>query len=439
MTTKNGNKRRAFLTQAAVLAAAAPATANATGLTPARASESNARGKTVRVGIMGLSRGMALAKDLAKIDGVEIAYLCDVDSRRRDSGVQVFQNSKQSPKGIDDVQILLQDASVDALVCAAPNHWHGPATVMALNAGKHVYVEKPCSHNAQEGEWMVQAAEQTGLCVQMGTQRRSSPGTQAAMQLLHSGKIGTVLSSRCYYTNLRGSIGSGVNKPVPDWLDYDLWQGPVPRRPFQDNLVHYNWHWFWHYGGGELANNGVHALDLCRWGLGVDYPTQVISSGGRYWYEDDQETPDAQTACFEFESGKRITWQAHSCNKHGVNAFCEFFGDDGSLELDADGKFRVYSRTGKLLQESSDASSGQPEHLRNFVNCVRSGKPGELNQPILEGHKSTLLCHLGNIAYRTGKTVNCGDKGHILVDEQQQDLWGRDYDPQWSQRVRPTA
>ena len=283
---------------------------------------------------------------------------------------------------------------------------------------------------------MVAAANKYGRCVQMGTQRRSAAGTIEAMHKLENGAIGKLHLARCYYTNLRGPIGHGAETKPPANLNYDLWQGPAPRVVYRDNVIPYNWHWFWHWGGGELANNGVHALDLCRWGMGVDYPTHVTSSGGRYWYEDDQETPDVQSASFDFDGGKRITWDALSCNKHGVNAFCEFFGDQGALELDADGRYRIYDRNDKLVDKGDQVSGGQAEHLLNFVTAVQANEPELLNQPILEGHKSTLLCHLGNIAYRTGRSVSCdAANGHILGDEQQQQLWQRAYEPSWESDV----
>jgi predicted dehydrogenase len=270
----------------------------------------------------------------------------------------------------------------------------------------------------------------------MGTQRRSSPGTIKAMEKLHAGAIGNVHLSRCYYNNLRGSIGKGAETDPPANLNYPLWEGPAPHRHYRDNLVHYNWHWFWHWGGGELANNGVHALDLCRWGLKVDYPKHVVSSGGRFWFDDDQETPDTQTAEYIFDGGKQITWQALSCNKHSDAPFVAFFGDEGSLELDSSGAYRIYNRSDKLVEEGKSTSQGQPEHLQNFVDAVRANNPDRLNQPILEGHRSTLLCHLGNIAYRSGRTVNCDpSNGHILDDADQQALWQRDYNPEWRDAV----
>lgn len=400
-------------------------------------SENSSADRKIRLGVMGMSRGLSLAVDFGKLPGVEVAYLCDVDDDRLGSSIRTYAESVgTTPSGIKDFRVILADSSIDALVCAAPNHWHGPASIMACKAGKHVYVEKPCSHNPLEGEWMIAAAEKFGRCIQMGTQRRSSMGTQQAMNRLHAGAIGNVHLSRCFYNNLRGPIGKSVDSQPSNRLDYDLWQGPAPRKPYRSNVVHYNWHWFWHWGGGELANNGVHGLDLCRWGLKVDFPVRTVSSGGRYWFDDDQETPDTQTACFEFDGGKQITWNAMSCNKHREDFFCTFYGDQGTLELEGDGKFRIYDRNDKLLEEGAESSGGQVEHLTNFIECIRDNNPSALNQPIQEAHKSTLLCHLGNIAQRTGRTVNTDPvTGYILNDKEQLVFWSRQYEPGWEADV----
>ena len=421
--------RRDFLTIGAA--------ATVTGLAAQARAADEKSSQSVRVGVMGLSRGQSLALDLAKLSGVEVATLCDVDEKRlNDFSAQFKEKTNKEPRKTTDFRSILEDEKIDALVCAAPNHWHAPATILACKAGKHVYVEKPCSHNPQEGEWMVEAAEKYKRCVQMGTQRRSSPGIIKAMELLHSGAIGKVHLARCYYNNLRASIGKGAEGEPPANINYRLWEGPAPHRPYRDNVVHYNWHWFWHWGGGELANNGVHGLDLCRWGLKVNYPVKVISSGGRYWFDDDQETPDTQVAAFDFDGDKQITWQALSCNKHTDAPFVAFFGDEGSLEIDGGGVYRRFDRNDKLVEEGEKTSQGQPEHLQNFVDAIRTNNPDRLNQPILEGHRSTLLCHLGNIAYRTGRTVNTSsENGHILDDAEQQALWQREYDPQWRDAV----
>lgn len=422
--------RRNFLS----LTAAAGAAASLAQTSQAQEPKSSDK---VRVGVMGLSRGQSLALDLAKLSGVEVASLCDVDKKRLDAFNQQFQEKTNTKPNItSDFREMLADKNIDALVCAAPNHWHAPATIIACKAGKHVYVEKPCSHNPQEGEWMIEAAAKFKRCVQLGTQRRSSPGAIEAIEKLHKGVIGKVHLARNYYTNMRPSVGRGVQKDPPENLNYALWEGPAPHTPYRDNVHPYNWHWFWHWGGGELANNGVHGLDLCRWGLQVDYPVHTVSSGGRYWFDDDQETPDTQTAVWEFEGGKQITWQHLSCNKHGDAPFVAFFGDNGAMELDGSGAYRIYDKSNKLVEEGKETSSGQPEHLQNFVDAIRTNNPERLNQHILSGHRSTLLCHLGNIAYRTGRSVKTDPKnGHILNDADQQALWRRQYNPEWEELV----
>jgi predicted dehydrogenase len=250
---------------------------------------------TIRVGVMGVnSRGTALARSFASATGAEVAYICDVDSRAVDSAVGAVNSVRERaglpakpPTGATDVRRVLDDQTVDALVIAAPDHWHAPATIMALEAGKHVYVEKPCGHNAREGELLVAAQRRYDRVVQMGNQQRSAPQSIDIIRQIHEGLIGRPYYARAWYANTRGSIGNGSTADVPAWLDYELWQGPAPRTPYRDNVVHYNWHWFWRWGTGEINNNGAHEIDICRWALGVDYPIRVTSAGGRYHFDDD--------------------------------------------------------------------------------------------------------------------------------------------------------
>jgi len=425
----SGMNRRQFLDGAATAAAAGYV------VTRGLALAQDAPSKKVVVGVMGQSRGRSLAQTFAQQAGVEVRYVADVDRTRADSGAAALETlTGKAPQAVQDFRKILDDPEVDALVCAAPNHWHAPATILACKAGKHCYVEKPCSHNANEGELMVAAARKYKKAVQMGTQRRSSLSIQQAMQKMHEGAIGRVYHATSWYGNVRGSIGKGVPAPVPEHLDYDMWQGPAPRMPYFDNRIHYNWHWFWHWGNGELGNNGIHALDLCRWGLQVEYPVRVVSAGGRYRFEDDQQTPDTHNVVFEFAERKSITWDGLSCNRHSQD-FVTFYGETGAMVVDGGGNCRFYNELNKVSEEIK-GNQGDVEHIADFVAAIRNDTPLKLNQEILEGHKSTLLCHLGNIAHRTGRTLKCdAGNGHIVGDEDAMKLWGRDYETGWEPTV----
>lgn len=383
-------------------------------------------------GVMGVhGRGRSLAEGFARQPNVEIGYVCDVDSRTIRPAVEaVSKIQKKAPVGVEDFRLMLDDPQLDILIVATPNHWHAPATIMACNAKKHVYVEKPCSYSAQEGEWAIAAARKNKCVVTMGTQRRSRAPIIQAIDKLRDGAIGPIRYARCWYANNRGTIGRGKEVAVPEWLNFDLWQGPAPRRPYKDNLIHYNWHWHWHWGNGELGNNGVHALDLARWGMGVDYPTFVTSAGGRYRYDDDQETPDTHTVTFEF-GDRAIMWEGLSCNRYGPDGSSfgvTFHGDLGTMRL-FDSGYRIFDRQAKQIDEFSGPGS-DAEHFANFLACIRQG--GRPTADIEEAHKSTLLCHLGNIAQRSRRSLNIDPQnGHILNDEQAAQLWGREYAPGW--------
>ena len=411
-------------------------------------------GDKIVTGVMGLSRGMGHVEALLGIPNAEIAYVCDVDQQRVDKAVGVVsEKQNRKPKGVRDFRRMLEDRDLDAIFIAAPNHWHAPATILACAAGKHVYVEKPGSHNAREGELMVAAARKHKRVVQMGNQRRSWPAMIEAVEKLRAGAIGKVTFARTTYTNARGSIGRGKPAPVPANLDYALWQGPAPERPYVDNIVHYNWHWRWHWGGGELANNGIHALDVARWGLGVDHPLRVTCNGGRYHFDDDQETPDTGTATFDFgcllviievtpDTGTATfdfgsvgaSWDCSSCvpRTHEKVPFVAFYGTGGILTTTGSG-YIIYDLKGREIDKGS-GSGGDKEHIQNFLDCIRSGK--KPNSEIEEGQKSTLLCHLGNIAYRTGRTLHIDQRtGKIIDDREAQKLWGREYRKGWEPKV----
>lgn len=424
--------RRSFLSASTATVSAALAQGLYAGAPAAQDQE------TVVVGVMGVGRGSSLARSFAAVPGVVMRYMCDTDSLRLKAAHESFAKTvSYDVKTTGDFRRILDDPEVDALIVAAPNHWHAPAGILACAAGKHAYVEKPCCHNPREGELLVAAARKHKRCVQMGNQRRSSDKLIEAINLLHEGRIGRVYYSRSWYANLRGPIGTGTPAEVPPHIDYELWQGPAPRLPYTSNRLHYNWHWGWHYGNGELGNNGIHSIDLSRWGLDVDYPTRVISGGGRYRFEDDQITPDTQIVSFEFEGRRQIVWEGLSCNRDGMygdSYGATFHGENGSLRMNGWG-YTLHDEKGKEIAKA-DGRPSDVEHAANFVAAIRANDPGLLNSEIEEGHKSTLLCHLGNIALRTGDAIHCDpSNGHIVDNAEAEKLWGRAYEPGWEPQV----
>jgi predicted dehydrogenase len=419
--------RRQFLKQSTVLGVSLAA---ASGVPSLRSAPSP--NEKIIIGVMGVhGRGIEHIDSFLSLPNTEVKYVCDVDSRAIEKGITAaLKKQEKKPSGVTDFRRILDDKEVDVLAIAATNHWHAPATIWACAAGKHVYVEKPGSHNPGEAEWMVEAARKHNRAVQLGNQRRSWGWVREAVQRLHEGEIGRVVFARTWYNNLRPSIGVGKSVRIPDWLDYSLWQGPAPERPFKDNLIHYNWHWHWHWGNGELGNNGIHALDVARWGLGVDYPLSVTCSGGRYHYQDDQETPDTYVTAFDF-GGKGATWESHSCHPHGFeNARfgIHFYGEGGSLVI-AGNDCRIYDLKGKVTAEIRRRGS-DADHFANFLDVIRNG--GSLNAEIAEGQKSAMLCHLGNIAYRTGTTLHLDAETHRVKDNKAAEaLWEREYRSGW--------
>jgi predicted dehydrogenase len=422
--------RRQFLRDAfgvgAMLALSSPPSVLGAGQAPDR----------VRVAVIGLGRGMDHVQSYLQIPAVEIAAVSDVDERRMAAAVQRIESkSGRKPRTERDFRRLLADPTIHAVSIAMPNFWHAPATILACSAGKHVYVEKPGSHNAHEARLMVAAARKYGRRVQMGNQRRSVPEIAEAIARVHAGEIGPVRFARCWYDSARPGIGRGRPAPIPAWLDYRLWQGPVPEKPYVDNLVHYNWHWRWHWGGGELANNGIHSLDLARWGLKVEYPKQVTFNGSRYYFDDDQETPDTGVATFDF-GHCGASWDNSSCSerKEESHAFVTFYGDAGSLAINWGAGYKVFDPHGKELRAVNGKFSDLP-HFTNFIDSIQSD--ARLNSEIGEGQKSTMLCHLGNIAYRTGRSVRVnpatGELDHAGTEAKH--LWRRSYRPGWEPKV----
>ncbi|MEX0939348.1 MAG: Gfo/Idh/MocA family oxidoreductase [Pirellulales bacterium] len=421
--------RRTFLGSAAAAGLAAGATRTV------RAVTSDSANDTVVLGVMGVNgRGTDLARSFAAKRNTQIAYICDVDRRAIEKCQgEVAQRQDRATQGVGDFRRILEDPNVDALVVAAPNHWHAPATILACEAGKHVYVEKPASHNPHEGELMVAAARKHNRVVQLGTQRRSSGAITEGIQKLREGAIGDVLYARSWYNNRRGSIGQGKQAAVPEWLDYELWQGPAPDVPYQDNVVHYNWHWFWNWGNGELGNNGIHSIDVCRWGLGVDYPTKVTCFGGKYRHQDDQQTPDTCVATFEF-GDKSMMWEGLSWSPRGYEqtSFGMSFHGEGGTMIMTEG-YEILDMQNRSVETYSGGGGGL-DHMEDFLDAIRTSR--RPNADIEDGHKSTLLCHLGNIAHRVGRVLTTDpSNGHIQNDPEAAALWKREYRPGWEPKV----
>lgn len=403
--------RRQFLHTSAVTLAAA---------TYSRAA---AREDRIRVAVMGVrGRGKALINAFKAIPGVEVAYVIDPDENVIPAALKLATGDTES-KAEKDVRRVLDDKNVDVLGIAAPDHWHALATVWACQAGKHVYVEKPISHNVIEGQKMIEAARKYKRVVQYGAQRRSAEHFKNAAQFVKEGGIGKVPFARAWIAGNRNSIGHAKPEPVPAGVDFDLWLGPAPERPFIANRFHYDWHWFWDTGTGEIGNNGIHGLDLIRMLLPEGEPTRVSSHGGKYFYDDDREVPDTQIATFDFPD-RTVVWEHRFWEKQGLEGSgfgVALHGKKGTLVCTGSG-WEV--RDGVMAGEKGGA--GDRPHFTNFINAIREGEP--LNADIEQGHKSTLLCHLGNIAYRLKKSLAFDPKTETFRDEKAANaLLGRTY------------
>jgi predicted dehydrogenase len=387
--------RRTFLGTLGALAAAGPA-----------ATYAVAPSERVRLAILGVrGRGADLAGVFARDERAEVVALCDVDEAAFAKAIKVVEDrTGKAPRTEGDFRRLLDDRSIDAIVVAAPDHWHAPMTVLGCQAGKDVYCEKPASHNVVEGRRMVEAARKYGRVVQVGTQRRSSPSVQGAVAFVRSGALGKVGLARAWIHQQRKAIGHGKPGPVPKGVDYAMWQGPAPDRPFHENRFHYNWHWFWDWGTGELGNNGIHGLDVARWGLDVDAPAKVASGGGKFVFDDDQEVPDTQVVTYEFPHTS-IVWEHRMWSTHGLegSAFgIAFYGEKGTLIVDGSGWKVVDGPAAEGVPEVKP-SDGMTAHAANWLDCIKTRK--RPNADVEVAHLSTRLCHLGNIAHRVGRKL----------------------------------
>ena len=409
-------------------------------------------GDKIRLGVIGVNgRGKGMASGLAKMPECEITYICDVDSRAMESCIAMIRDiTGKSPKGEKDLRKLVQAEDVDGVVIATPDHWHVPAAVLAMREGKHVYLEKPISHSPSENETILEAAAKYGTVVQGGNQRRSWPNVVAAIEEIRAGNIGEVHFAKGWYTNARKSIGTGKVVPVPQWLDWELWQGPAPREDYRDNIIHYNWHWFRNWGTGEAMNNGMHFVDLIRWGLGVELPTHVDSIGDRYFYDDDCEFPDTQLIAFQFGDKASCHMECRSCNSgpvEGLHMGVTFYGEKANLTISGGNTYVIRNHKGKVLKRvKSDLKFEEGNlmnpsealdayHFRNWFDAIRKGTP--LNAPLKEACLSTQLVQYASIAQQVGHSLEINPlSGKIIgADKTVRKLWKRKYEKGWKPEI----
>lgn len=401
---------------------------------------------TVVIAVAGVNgRGIANIQAVLGCTGTEISHICDVDSRAVNKGIEeVNKITGSKPAGIEDIRKLLENKSVDAITIATPDHWHAPMAIMAARAGKHVYLEKPSSHNIHENKILAEVYRKTGKVIQMGNQQRSAPTSIEAVDRIKRGDIGKPYFGKAWYANTRGPIGTGKKVPVPEWLNWELWQGPAPRTEYRDNIVHYNWHWFWRWGTGELLNNATHEVDVCRWALDVDYPDKVSAMGGRFHHEgDDWEFYDTQVVNYQYGDDKLITWEGKSCNgmkDYAMGRGALIQGTTGSFVLHRNG-YEMYDLSGKLVEKKEETGvsettgtmgSGSLDvlHMYNFLEAIR--KETKLSSPIDDGAVSVNLCHLGNISQQVGRMLHINvTTGEVTRDEEAMALMSRDYEPGW--------
>ncbi len=385
----------------------------------------NSPNDRINVCVSGIrSRGQAHIRSFADVKNVQVTVINDIDERLfPEINANLEKQTGKKARTETDFRRVLEDKDVDVVSLATPNHWHALQSIWACQAGKDVYVEKPVSHNISEGRKIVEAARKYNRIVQTGTQSRSSSGCQAAMKFLHEGGIGDIYMSRSCLIKARNSYGKAPNTPVPEGVHYDLWLGPAPYRPFNEKKFHYNWHWVWDTGSGETGNTGPHNYDRCRWGMQIyEHPREIQSMGNIYVWGNDcvQETPTHQSSVLKYDDGRIIQLEVRGWYSNSEEDIMQgefFYGDKGWLKLNGGSWQSYFGRkdepgpgSGKSEGMSSSAQSNRmgdtaPGHFQNFIDCIRTRNSKGLAADILEGHLSTAMCHLSNIAYRTGRTL----------------------------------
>ncbi|MBE0534354.1 MAG: Gfo/Idh/MocA family oxidoreductase [Phycisphaerae bacterium] len=432
--------RRDFMKRSAGSTFGAAAAASLWGTSSAWAAAND----TVRVAVIGINgMGQNHIASYSALKNVQVAALCDVDENLFEGVIKrhFTDKGRPRPKTYTDVRKLLQDKDIDAVSIVTPNHWHSLAAIWAIQAGKHVSVEKPCCHNFFEGQQLVKAAKKYNVIVQDGAEQRSNPCGQSMAEFLHSGKLGEVYLAKGLCYKWRDTIRHTPDEPVPAGVHYDLWLGPASKRPFSRNRFHYNWHWNWEYGNGDMGNQGVHEMDVARWGLGVKLPTRVCAMGGHFMFDDDQNTPNTLMAMFEFgnESGggdKKKILQFET--RHWISNREDAMWIKGSADTRTGYMISADNTVGNLFygsqgymaktvsnwqaymgskREPGATGKGEGNHYQNYITAIRQADPKEYNKNIEEGFYSCALIHLGNISYRLGRSLDFDPVAQRFVND----------------------
>lgn len=443
--------RRDFITKTALGSAAVAVASPVMGMPAKSYRRIIGANERINVAIAGLGRrlGAFLEPLTVKEANIQLVSLCDVMESQRLKALKSFsEHLDYQPDLENDLRKVIDDPRVDAMINATPDHWHAPGSIMAMQGGKHVYVEKPSSHNMKENELIVAAAEKYGRVVQMGNQQRSSDHTITIIRDIHEGVIGRPYKAVAFYTNARGAVPVQKKAPAPEGLDWDLFQGPAPRREYTSETWNYNWHWYgWDFGTAETGNNATHELDIARWALKVGYPLRVeVEAAKRHFLDDGWEMYDTMDATFNFEEDKIIKWDGKSRNgydTYGGGRGTIIYGSEGAVFVDRE-KYVLSDRNGKLVREYNSASKeagtalgGGGEmstlHVLNFFDGIR-GK-AKLNAPIDDANISMAMVHYCNIAYRIGKGYDIDSNTGRMFDREAMKLWGREYAPGWDPRL----
>jgi predicted dehydrogenase len=392
---------------------------------------------SVRIGIIGVGgRGNALmTQELSRVPAARLTHLCDVDQARLEKAQTAADKAGYGKvRGSADLRRVLEDKEVDAVIIATPDHWHAPAAILACAAGKDVYVEKPVSHNLREGRLLVESARKYNRVVQAGMQSRSRPSTIRAIEIAHSARLGRVLMAKAWNSQHRADIGKKPNGPLPPGFDYDTWVGPAEMVPFNENRHHYKWHWSWNFGTGDMGNDGAHQIDQARWALQTDLPVRVSGAGAKYFFDDDQATPDTMNMTFDYGK-KGLVWEMriwHDYGLEGIDNGVAVYGTEAFLHIGRWNRkwgYRVFDKSGKMTEEYQD---NEPDfHMQNFIDCIKSRK--RPNCDIEIGHISSAHCHLGNIVHRTGRNIafNAANES-IPNDAEANGLLRRKYRNHWA-------